>query len=73
LGFGQFRVRHHGELARIELPVEDLERALALREEIVQGIRRAGYHTITLDLAGFRRESSAGEAVYSLNIRQRND
>jgi uncharacterized protein len=58
-GFRQFRVRHHGELARIELPVEDLDRALKLRQEIVDGVRRAGYRFVTLDLAGFRSGAAA--------------
>lgn len=54
LGFRQFRVRHHGELARIELPAEDFPRALCAREQIVTTVRRAGYRFVTLDLAGFR-------------------
>jgi uncharacterized protein len=54
LGFRQFRVRHHGELARIELAAEDLGRALDLRETIASAIQAAGYRYVTLDLAGFR-------------------
>jgi uncharacterized protein len=57
LGFSGFRVRHHGELARLELPVADLERALALRVELLAAIKRAGYLFVTLDLAGFRSGS----------------
>lgn len=56
LGFGQFRVRHHGDVARIELPEEDLPRALACRAEMADGVRAAGYRHVTLDLFGFRRE-----------------
>ena len=56
LGFCQFRVRHHGDVARIELPEVDLARALARRAEVVEGIRAAGYRHVTLDLAGFRQE-----------------
>ena len=59
LGFRQFRVRHHGEIARIELPLEDLERALSHQAEIVSGIQAAGYRFVTLDLAGFRSGSLA--------------
>ena len=55
-GFRQFRVRHHGELARIELPAEDLARAIERRERIVGGIRAAGYQFVALDLIGFRKE-----------------
>src|SRR5947208_12591469 len=60
LGFHQFRVRHHGDLARIELPEVDLPRALKHRAEMIEGIRGgAGYRYVTLDLAGFRREEPA--------------
>ena len=54
LGFRQFRVRHHGELARIELPLEDFERAAECRAQIVDAVRDAGYRFVCLDLAGFR-------------------
>jgi uncharacterized protein len=54
LGFRQFRVRHHGEIARIELPAEDFSRALELRETILPRIRETGYRFVALDLAGFR-------------------
>jgi uncharacterized protein len=60
LGFRQFRVRHHGDIARIELPAEDLPTALAQREAIVAGIQGAGYRFVTLDLAGFRSGSLNG-------------
>jgi uncharacterized protein len=59
-GFRQFRVRHHGDLARIEVPREELSKAMELREEIVHGIRSAGYRHVTLDLAGFRSGSTSG-------------
>jgi uncharacterized protein len=58
LGFRQFRVRHHDAFARIELPASDLPRAIELREQIVAGIRAAGYKHVTLDLAGFRKEDA---------------
>lgn len=58
LGFRQFRVRHHGELARIELPEEDFFRALKLRDAINLGVCSAGYRHVTLDLAGFRPSAS---------------
>ena len=60
LGFRQFRVRHHGEVARIELPGDDLPRALEDRTKIVDGVRAAGYRFVTLDLAGFRSGSLNG-------------
>jgi uncharacterized protein len=72
LGFRHFRVRHHGELARIELPAEDLPRAIDLRARIVSGVKRAGYIYVTLDLMGFRAGPSpeAGTMVYAIEIRK---
>ena len=60
LGFRQFRVRHHGEIARIELPAEDIPNAIAQRETIVAGVQAAGYRFVALDLAGFRSGSLNG-------------
>jgi uncharacterized protein len=40
LGFDALRVRHHGDLARIELPLADLDRAIDTRDEIVTAVRR---------------------------------
>lgn len=54
LGFSQLRVRHYDSVARIELPLEDLERAVSCREQIVEAIKSAGYKYVTLDLEGFR-------------------
>ena len=58
LGFAQCRVRHHDTLARIEVPVEEMARVMAHREEIVRELRAIGYVYVTLDLAGFRSGSS---------------
>jgi len=55
LGFRQFRVRHHGEIARIEVPVEDFPRVMEHHVELVKRIRETGYRFVTLDLTGFRR------------------
>lgn len=57
LGFLQLRVRHHGELARIELSADDMARALERRGEIVAAVRDAGYAFVSLDLEGFRSGS----------------
>lgn len=71
LRFRQFRVRHHGDVARVEVPAEDLPRAIELRDAIVEGIQRAGYRFVTLDLAGFRSGSLSGaSAVVELGIRR---
>ena len=60
LGLRQFRVRHHGDVARIELPDEDLPGALAQRAAIVAGVKAAGYRFVALDLAGFHSGSLSG-------------
>ncbi|HWE01946.1 MAG TPA: ATP-dependent sacrificial sulfur transferase LarE [Tepidisphaeraceae bacterium] len=57
LGFTQFRVRHHGDVARIELPAEEFARAIECRETLVCGIRAAGYRFVSLDLGGFKSGS----------------
>jgi len=54
LGFRQLRVRHYGDLARIELPGDDLAAALERRAELVAAVKSAGYRYVTLDLEGFR-------------------
>jgi uncharacterized protein len=53
LGFRQVRVRHHGEVARIEVEPEEMERAFASREELLEGVRAAGYTFVALDLEGY--------------------
>jgi len=57
LGLRQLRVRHHDEVARIEIASEEMDRAFALRDEIVQAGRAAGYAFVALDLAGYRSGS----------------
>ncbi|MDA0334349.1 MAG: ATP-dependent sacrificial sulfur transferase LarE [bacterium] len=60
-GFGSHvRVRHHGDVARIELPAEDLERLLAdadLRARLAAALTELGYERVTADLRGFRSGS----------------
>lgn len=59
LGFREFRVRHHGELARVEIARGELERALTLEmlDAITAELRKAGFQYVTLDTAGFRSGS----------------
>ncbi len=52
LGFRDFRVRHHGDVARIELPVEQLSTAIEQRNVIVKAVRKVGYRFVALDLGG---------------------
>jgi uncharacterized protein len=57
-GFRQYRVRHHGDVARIEVEPADMPRLLEHAPQIVERFRReAGFIHITLDLAGYRRGS----------------
>ena len=59
LGFRETRVRHHGDVARVELLPDELERAAtpATREAIVRGLQRLGFHYVALDLQGYRSGS----------------
>lgn len=59
LGFGQLRVRHHGTVARIEIPPSDFSALLdeEVREGITTHFRSIGYSYVTLDLDGFRSGS----------------
>lgn len=59
LGFVEFRVRHHGRIARIEVPLSDIEKIIAapVRQQIVEKIKALGFQYISLDLQGFRSGS----------------
>lgn len=59
LGFHQLRVRHHGQVARIEVEAQDVPKLAepALRGKIVENIKALGYAYVTLDLAGYRSGS----------------
>lgn len=54
MGFHDLRIRHYGDTARIEVPVERLGDVLERREEVVGAIRAVGYGYVTLDLEGLR-------------------
>jgi uncharacterized protein len=56
-GFEQVRVRHHGEIARLEVGPGELERAFAMREEISAELLATGFLYVTLDLAGYKSGS----------------
>jgi len=62
LGLTQLRVRHHVDLARIEVPPEAFDTVLAHRERIEARLRELGYRFVTLDLKGFR-SGSMNEAL----------
>jgi uncharacterized protein len=52
-GYGQVRVRHHGEIARLEVGSEEMERAFREREEISAELKATGFLYVTLDLVGY--------------------
>jgi pyridinium-3,5-biscarboxylic acid mononucleotide sulfurtransferase len=59
MGFRVCRVRHHDQLARLEIGADELNRALdpAVREHIVRELRAIGYQHVTIDLRGYRMGS----------------
>jgi uncharacterized protein len=59
LGFRQFRVRHHGQIARLEIAREELPRAMTLEmaSELTAIFKALGFLYVTLDLEGFRSGS----------------
>ena len=59
LGFRELRVRHHGDVARVEVPLAELPRLLeaGVRERLVAGLKGLGYRFVTVDLEGFRSGS----------------
>jgi len=59
LGFQQFRVRHHGDIVRIEIAPEELSRALTaeMAREFTSVFKQLGFKFVTLDLEGFRSGS----------------
>lgn len=59
LGFHQFRVRIHGNMARIELPEGEMERLMEpqIRREVTEYLKQLGFAYVTLDLQGFRSGS----------------
>jgi uncharacterized protein len=59
MGFREFRVRHHEELARLEIAQSEIKRMLDLEvfDEVNRRLKDLGYHYVTLDLQGFRSGS----------------
>ncbi|NUO36938.1 MAG: ATP-dependent sacrificial sulfur transferase LarE [Dermatophilaceae bacterium] len=56
MGFADSRVRHHGEVARIELAPDDLARAVSpgVRDQLVADVTAAGFRFVALDLVGIQ-------------------
>lgn len=59
LGFNQVRVRHHGQIARVEIEPQEFSKIVekATKEKIINAFKKFGFIYITLDLAGFRSGS----------------
>lgn len=57
LGFVEFRVRLHGQVARIEVHDEDIAKTVALRKKIVEKLKSLGFKFVSVDLQGFRSGS----------------
>jgi uncharacterized protein len=55
LGYRELRVRHHGDVARLELPPDAIGQAAARAAELVAAVRAAGFARLLLDVEGYRR------------------
>lgn len=68
MGFRQFRVRHHGDIVRIEIAADELPRALtpAMAEHFTRIFKGLGFKFVTLDLEGFR--SGSMNAILSADL-----
>ena len=73
-GFSQFRVRHHGEVARLEILREEFELAVQHHEALQREMQALGYRFVAMDLGGFRSGSlneglsSSGNAIPVVNV-----
>jgi len=67
LGLRQVRVRHHGEIARLEVDPADMPHLLEKREEVSSHLRSLGYTYVALDLQGYR-SGSMNEVLPSLLV-----
>lgn len=62
-GFRECRLRHHGTVARLEIPPAEFPQVLARREELAQALRALGFAHVTLDLQGLRSGSLTQAAL----------
>ena len=69
LGFREFRVRYHGDLARIEVSQNEIDRLFdkSIREAIVKRFKEVGFKFVSLDLQGFR-SGSLNEALQTIAV-----
>lgn len=68
LGFVEFRVRHHEDVARLEIGAGELQRALELRDRLQAEIQACGYRFVALDLGAFRSGSLNEGIINTVNI-----
>ncbi len=72
MGFSQFRVRHHGDVARLELPQAEFSKAIEQHDQLQDRIKQAGYSYVALDLGGFRsgslNETLTADRIAVVNI-----
>jgi uncharacterized protein len=69
LGFRVLRVRHHGELGRVELAADELARALAIPDAVISAVRSAGYARVEIDEKPFRSGSLNVRFARKLRVR----
>jgi uncharacterized protein len=68
LGFRGFRLRHHGEIARLEMAPADLDRAFSMRADISVQVKKHGFKYVAIDLDGY--ESGSMNRVLPLTVIQ---
>lgn len=69
LGFVEFRVRHHEDVARLEIGADELGRALELRDTLQAEVQACGYRFVALDLGAFRSGSMNEGIIKAINIK----
>ena len=53
-GFEMFRVRHHGDIARVEVGEKDMDKVMRNKDKIVEKLKNLGFAYVSLDLQGYR-------------------
>jgi len=69
-GFTGIRVRNHGGIARIEVPVREIPRLVAMRDQVVPLLKKAGFSYVTVDLEGYR-SGSMDEVLPAAGLQKR--
>ena len=54
VGFKTVRVRHHGQLARLEVAPDEIEHLTSLRQQVSDYFKTLGFHYVAADLTGYR-------------------